>query len=50
MATAEEYERVLMKAETMGLGKLNNQEKELFKKMLKEMSSRGSRARKLVEG
>ncbi|MCB0827095.1 MAG: hypothetical protein KDC26_13000 [Armatimonadetes bacterium] len=50
MANAEDYERVLLKAETMGLGKLNSQELELLKKMLKEVSSRGNRARKLVEG
>lgn len=50
MANAEEYERVLLKAETRGLGSLNSNELELLKRLLKESSSRGNRARKLIDG
>lgn len=50
MANKEEYARVLAKAEMMGVDKLNNQEKELFKKLLNEMSEMGNRARKLLNG
>jgi hypothetical protein len=50
MATAQEYDRVLGKAELSGFSSLNNNEKEMFRRMLKEISSRGNKARKLVNG
>lgn len=50
MATKEEYERVVAKAEIMGLGSLNAQEKELLKRLIKELSTLGNRARKVVNG
>lgn len=50
MATKEEYERVLLKAEVSGVSNLNKNEVDLLKKLVKEMSPLGSRARKLING
>lgn len=50
MATTEEYERVLAKAEMMGLKSLNSQEKELLKKMVNQMGELGNRARRVLNG
>lgn len=49
VATAEEYEAALIKAETLGLTKLKKPELELLKKLTKEAGSRGNRARKAIE-
>ncbi|MDO8847284.1 MAG: hypothetical protein Q7W51_02700 [Coriobacteriia bacterium] len=50
MASAEEYDRVLLKAELRGAAALTAQEKELLKRLLSESGARGNRARKLVNG
>ena len=50
MATKEEYERVLLKAEVSGASSLNKNEIELLKRLVKEISPLGSRARKLING
>ncbi len=50
MATKEEYERVLSKAEMLGVGSLNAQEKELLKKLLNQMGEMGNRARRILNG
>lgn len=50
MATAQEYDRVLAKAELSGPSSLNSQEKELFKRMLNEAGSRGNQARRIING
>ena len=48
MATAEEYERVLRKAEFGG--KLNQQELDMLKRLYREVGERGNRARKIIDG
>jgi hypothetical protein len=50
MPTKQEYERVLLKAELRGVGSLSSTETHLLKKLVNEISSLGSRARKLVDG
>jgi hypothetical protein len=50
MATAEQYERVLVKAESIGLGSLNKQELDLLKTLYKESGGRGNRARRVLDG
>ena len=50
MANADEYERVLLKAELQGVSSLNSQDKELLNRLLRESGSRGNRARKIVNG
>lgn len=50
MANAEEYERVLSKAELSGMANLNSQEKDLLKRMYKESGGRGNRARRIIDG
>ncbi|MCM2422607.1 hypothetical protein [Streptomyces sp. RKAG293] len=50
MATAEEYARVLGKAELVGLGKLTKSELELLRRIYKESGPRGNRARKVIDG
>lgn len=50
MANASEYERVLNKAEGMGLGSLDKREMELLNVLYKESGSRGNRARRVVNG
>lgn len=47
MATAEEYEKVLGKAE-MGGGSLTSTEKDMLKRLLSESGARGNRARKIL--
>lgn len=49
-ANAQEYDRVLAKAELSGPSSLNSQEKELFKRMLNEVGSRGNQARRIING
>lgn len=48
MATAEQYEKVLGKAEIRGVGSLDSHEKDMLKALLKESSSRGNRARRIL--
>lgn len=50
MATNEEYERVLSKAEMMGVGSLTKQEKDLLKRLLGQSGSTGNRARAILNG
>jgi hypothetical protein len=50
VATKEEYERVLLKAEISGTSSMNKNEVELLKRLVKEISPLGSRARKLING
>ncbi|MFC4033882.1 hypothetical protein ACFO3J_20705 [Streptomyces polygonati] len=50
MASAEEYERVIKKAEGIGLGSLTTRETELLKVLYKESGSRGNRARRVING
>lgn len=50
MATAEEYDRVLLKAEVGGVSKLNKEEVALLQRLYKESGSRGNRARKIIDG
>jgi hypothetical protein len=50
MANAQEYDRVLAKAELRGVSSLNSQEKELFRRMLNEVGSRGNQARRILNG
>jgi hypothetical protein len=50
MANADEYERVISKAEGMGLGSLDAQEMQLMKVLYKESGSRGNRARRVING
>ena len=50
MATAQEYDRVLVKAENAGLGKLDKQELAMLMVLYKESGSRGNRARRVVDG
>jgi hypothetical protein len=50
VATKEEYERALLKAEISGLSSLRKDEVELLKRLVKEMSPLGSRARQLING
>ncbi|MGV9747283.1 hypothetical protein ACWDTG_20565 [Rhodococcus zopfii] len=49
MATAEQYEKALAKAELMGYSKLDQIEKDLIKRLVNESGSRGNRARKLFD-
>lgn len=50
MATAQEYDRVLMKAKVAGVSKLTKQDVELLKRLYNEASSRGNEARRLIDG
>jgi len=50
MATAAEYERVLSKAEMMGVGSLTPNEKDLLKRLLSLAGAQGNRARKILNG
>lgn len=50
MATKEEYERVLLKAEVSGISALKKDEIELLKRLVREAGARGNRARKLING
>jgi hypothetical protein len=50
MATAEEYEKVLWKAEKLGIKSLSKIESDMLKKLYGESGSRGNRARKLIDG
>ena len=49
MAAAEQYEKVLGKAEMRGVGSLTSHEKEMLKRLLREAGSRGNRARKILD-
>ncbi|MDQ1737026.1 MAG: hypothetical protein QOH56_3277 [Pseudonocardiales bacterium] len=50
VATAQEYERVLLKADLSGLASLNSQEKEMLRRLVNQAGSMGNRARKTVNG
>ncbi|MGF1425593.1 hypothetical protein [Kitasatospora sp. LaBMicrA B282] len=50
MATKEQYEAVLVKAEHAGLGSLSKQELDLLMRIYRETGSRGNRARRVVDG
>jgi len=50
MATAQQYEAVLFKAERLGLGSLSREEGELLARLYKEAGARGNRARKVIDG
>lgn len=50
MATAEQYEAVLSKAERLGVGSLDKQQVELLYRLYREAGSRGNRARKVIDG
>lgn len=50
MATKEQYENVLVKAENFGLASLDKQQLQLLMTLYKEAGSRGNRARKVVDG
>jgi hypothetical protein len=49
MASAEEYEKVLGKAEMRGVGSLTSTEKDMLKRLVNESGSRGNRARKILD-
>ena len=50
MATKEQYEAALVKAEEFGLGSLNSVQMDLFKKLAKQAGATGNRARRVLEG
>ena len=50
MATKEQYEAALVKAEEFGLTSLNPAQMELFKKLAKQAGALGNRARSVLEG
>lgn len=50
MATKQEYERVLLKAEISGISALKKDEIDLLRRLVKETSALGNRARKLING
>lgn len=50
MATKEQYEAALSKAERAGIGSLDKQQLELVQKLYKEAGPRGNRARKIIDG
>ncbi|MEU3922069.1 hypothetical protein ACWIID_06305 [Streptomyces phaeochromogenes] len=50
MATAEQYERALVKAERLGIGSLDKHDLDLLMALYKESGSRGNRARRAVDG
>jgi hypothetical protein len=50
VATKEQYEAVLVKAEHVGLGSLTKQEVELLMRIYREAGSRGNRARRIIDG
>jgi len=50
MATKEQYEAALVKAEQFGLGSLNDSQMTLFKVLCKEAGTRGNRARRARDG
>jgi hypothetical protein len=50
MATKEQYEAALVKAETLGLTSLNRDQLELVAKLAKQAGAQGNRARRAMEG
>jgi hypothetical protein len=50
MATKEQYEAALIKAERLGLGALKEQDLNLLMVLYKESGARGNRARRAVDG
>jgi hypothetical protein len=50
MATKEQYENALVKAENFGLSSLDKEQLRLLMALYKEAGSRGNRARKVVGG
>ncbi|MET8936731.1 hypothetical protein ABZ329_06585 [Streptomyces rubiginosohelvolus] len=50
MATKQQYEAALVKAEQLGLGSLKEQDLKLVMTLYRESSSLGNRARRVVDG
>lgn len=50
MPNADEYERVLIKAEMGGLRSLRTNELDLLRRLYREVGARGNRARRLIDG
>jgi hypothetical protein len=50
VATKEQYEAALVKAEEFGLASLSSAEMDLFKKLAKQVGALGNRARSVLEG
>ncbi|MCX5037410.1 hypothetical protein ACFWFH_03560 [Streptomyces coelicoflavus] len=50
MATKEQYENALVKAENFGLSSLDKQQLELVKVLYKQSGSLGNRARRAIDG
>lgn len=50
MPNADEYDRVLDKAEIRGVPSLTPAEKEMLRRMTREPGSRGNRARRMLDG
>lgn len=50
MANSDEYERVLLKAELGSPRDLTAHEKDLLERLTREVSERGNRARKIING
>jgi hypothetical protein len=49
MATKEQYENALVKAENFGLSSLDKQQLDLLKVLYKQSGSLGNRARKVID-
>nr|WP_157527193.1 hypothetical protein [Kibdelosporangium sp. MJ126-NF4]CEL13486.1 hypothetical protein [Kibdelosporangium sp. MJ126-NF4]CTQ99172.1 hypothetical protein [Kibdelosporangium sp. MJ126-NF4] len=50
MATKEQYEAALVKAETLGVTSLSREQLELIGKLAKQAGSTGNRARRVLDG
>ncbi|MET0135284.1 MAG: hypothetical protein ABW215_17025 [Kibdelosporangium sp.] len=50
MATKEQYEAALVKAEQFGIASLNAQQMDLFKALCKQAGASGNRARRVLDG
>ncbi len=50
MATKEQYEAALVKAERLGIGSLKEQDLNLLMVLYRESGSRGNRARRVIDG
>lgn len=50
MATNEQYEAALTKAERLGVGSLTKQQQDLLYRLYREAGGRGNRARKVIDG
>jgi len=49
MATKEQYEKVILKAEIQGLGALSSQEIDMLKRVAKQAGAMGNRVRNLFK-